>query len=108
MIASLEYAAVVLNVAAILVLGHAGCGAVKAAMAAQPAPGQISALYAPLRPAVARAGGDLAAAIRANASIQADLLRTASPAIAGAIAEGKLGVAAAYYDIGSGTAALLD
>jgi len=30
-----------------LVLGHRGCGAVKAAMNANPTPGQISALYRP-------------------------------------------------------------
>ena len=62
-----------------MVLGHEGCGAVKAAIAGKEVPGQISALYAPLRPAVERAGPDAEAAIKANAQIQADLLRTASP-----------------------------
>jgi len=81
-IASLEYGAAVLGAAAIVVLGHSGCGAVRATIEAKSVPGQISALYAPLRPAVERAGVDLEAAIRANAQIQADLLRTASPVIA--------------------------
>jgi len=31
----------------LLVLGHTGCGAVKAAMKADAVPGQISALYPP-------------------------------------------------------------
>ena len=76
-IASLEYGAAVLSVPVIMVLGHDGCGAVKASIDAKPVPGQISALYAPLRPAVERAGPDLTATIKANARIQADLLRAA-------------------------------
>src|SRR5262249_35897071 len=41
-IASLEYAVAVLGVETLLVLGHSSCGAVKAAMKADPVPGQIS------------------------------------------------------------------
>ena len=44
-IASLEYGAAVLGIKVILVLGHAGCGAVKAAIQAKAVPGQISALF---------------------------------------------------------------
>ncbi len=106
-IASLEYGAAVLGTAAIVVLGHSGCGAVKATIEAKPVPGQISALYAPIRPAVERAGADLETAIRANARIQAELLRTASPVIAGLERQGKITVAAAYYDLGSGKVSLL-
>jgi carbonic anhydrase len=106
-IASLEYGAAVLGVRVIMVLGHDGCGAVKAAIDAKPVPGQISALYAPLRPAVERAGPDLTAAIKANAQIQAGLLRTASPTIAGLIADNKMKVVASYYDLASGKVSLL-
>ena len=84
-IASLEYGAVVLGTKAILVLGHSNCGAVKAAMAGKAVPGQISALYAPIQPAVEAAGGNLEAAIKANAKNQANLLATASPVLAGLI-----------------------
>ena len=106
-IASLEYGAAVLGTAAIVVLGHSGCGAVKATIEAKSVPGQISALYAPIRPAVGRAGTDLEAAIRANAQIQAELLRTASPVVAGLVRQGKLTVVAAYYDLGTGKVSLL-
>ena len=106
-IATLEYGAAVLGTAVIVVLGHAGCGAVKATIAAKPVPGQISTLYAPIRPAVARAGSDLDAAIKANAQIQADLLRTASPVIAGLVASSKLKVAAGFYELASGRVLLL-
>jgi carbonic anhydrase len=106
-IASLEYGAAVLGTAAVVVLGHGGCGAVKATIEAKAVPGQISALYAPIRPAVERAGPDLEAVIKANAQIQAGLLRTASPVIGNLIAQGRIKVVAAYYDLGSGQVSLL-
>jgi carbonic anhydrase len=108
MIASLEYGAAVLGVPIIMVLGHDGCGAVKATIDGKSVPGQISALYAPLRPAVERAGPDLTAAIKANAQIQAGLLRTASPVIAELVKTGKMKVVAAYYDLASGKVTILD
>jgi carbonic anhydrase len=106
-IASLEYGAAVLGLPLILVLGHANCGAVKAAIAGKEVPGQISALYLPLRPAVDEAGSDPTAAIKANARIQARLLSTASPVIAGLIKSNKLKVAAAYYDVSNGKVTML-
>jgi carbonic anhydrase len=107
MTASLEYGAAVLGTKAILVLGHGSCGAVKAAIDAKEVPGQISQLYAPLRPAIDAAGSALDAAIRENARIQAHLLATASPLLAGLIRDGKLKIAAGYYDLGSGAVSLL-
>jgi carbonic anhydrase len=106
-IASLEFGAAVLGTAVIVVLGHSGCGAVKATIAAKAVPGQISALYAPIRPAVERAGTDLDAAIRANAQIQAGLLRTSSPVIAELVTAGKMKVVAGFYELGSGKVSLL-
>lgn len=106
-IASLEYGVAVLGLAAIMVMGHSGCGAVKAAIEAKAVPGQISALYAPLRPAVQQAGGGFEATIKANAQIQATLLRTASPVLAEMIGKGRLKVVAGYYDLGSGAVTVL-
>jgi carbonic anhydrase len=51
-IATLEYGVAALGVKVVLVLGHTNCGAVKAAMKSDTVPGQISALYKHLRPAV--------------------------------------------------------
>ena len=107
MIASLEYGAAVLGTRAILVLGHGNCGALKAAIDAKEVPGQISQLYAPLRPAVDATHGVLDAAIRENAKIQAHLLTTASPLLARLIKESKLKIAAGYYDLGTGAVTLL-
>lgn len=105
--ASLEYGIAVLGTRVLMVLGHSNCGAVKATIEGKAVPGQISALYAPIRPAVDAAGPDLNAAIDANAKIQAGLLSQASPIIAGAIKEGKLKVVPARYDIATGQVSLL-
>ena len=105
-IASLEYGVAVLGVEVLLVLGHSGCGAVKAAMKADSVPGQISALYPYLRPAVEQSGGDFNKAIAANAKIQAGLLRTSSPVIRDAIKAGKLRVESGVYDLATGKVSL--
>ncbi|MGB2635405.1 MAG: carbonic anhydrase [Candidatus Acidiferrum sp.] len=103
---SLEYGVAVLGIKALLVLGHANCGAVKAAMKADPVPGQISSLYSHLRPAVEKSGGSLEKAIEENARYQADLLRTSSPVIKEAIKSGKLKVQAGVYDLATGKVTL--
>jgi carbonic anhydrase len=107
-IASLEYGAAVLGTKVILVMGHGNCGAVKATIQAKEVPGQISALYPHIQPAVDQAGSNVEAATKANAKIQAALLRQASTVIAGLVKEGKLKVVAAHYDIVSGSVSLLE
>jgi len=101
-IASLEYGAIVLGTKVILVLGHTNCGAVKAAIAGKEVPGQISTLYTHIQPAIDQAGPDPAAAIKANAELQARLLRESSPVIAPLVKENKLKVVAGVYDIATG------
>ena len=107
-IASLEYGAAVLGVKVILVMGHGSCGAVEAALEGKGAPGQISALYPHLQPAIDQAGPDLEGTTKANAKLQADLLRKPSPVLSGLIKEGKLLILSAYYNIASGEVTLLD
>jgi carbonic anhydrase len=107
-IASLEYGAAVLGTKVILVIGHANCGAVKATIQGKEVPGQISALFPHIQPAVDQAGSNLEAATKANAKIQAALLRQASTVIAGMVKDKKLRVVAGYYDLSSGTATLLE
>jgi carbonic anhydrase len=107
-IASLEYGAAVLGTKVILVMGHAGCGAIKAAIQGKEVPGQISTLYPHIQPAVDQAGPNPEAATKANAKIQAALLREASTVISGLIKESKLKVVAGYYDTGTGVVTLLD
>jgi len=107
-IASLEYGAAVLGTRVIVVLGHANCGAVKASIEAKAVPGQISGLYPYIRPAVDQAGSDLDGAIKANARIQAGLLRQSSPVLAEQIKHNRLKVVAGCYDLASGVVSLLD
>lgn len=107
-IASLEYGAAVLGVKVILVMGHGSCGAVEAAIQSKEAPGQISALYPHIQPAIDQAGPDVEATAKANAKLQADLLRKASTVISGLLKEHKLLVLSAFYNIASGEVTLLD
>ena len=106
-IASLEYGAAVLGTKTILVLAHSACGAVKAAMDGTAVPGQISTLFRLIRPAIDRAGGDLVVAEKTNATIQAALLRDASPVLSELVKQGALGIRAGFYDLGSGRVTLL-
>jgi carbonic anhydrase len=105
-VGSLEYGVAVLGVKAIMVLGHGKCGAVSAAMKGQEVPGQISSLYQHIMPAI-REIGDVDTAVKANARAQAQLLRESSTVIARAIKEGRLRVAAGYYDLETGEVAVL-
>ena len=108
MIASLEYAVAVLGTPAIMVLSHANCGAVKAAIEAKAVPGQISTLFPYIRPAVDQAGPDLTATIKSNAKVQAALLRQSSPVLAEHIKQNQLKIVAGYYDLATGKVSLLD
>ena len=107
MIASLEYGAAVLGTKAIMVLGHSNCGAVKASIAAKAVPGQISALYSYIRPAVDLAGSNVDEVGRANVKIQAAILRESSPVLAELIEKKSLEVVAGFYDLASGKVEML-
>jgi carbonic anhydrase len=107
-IGSLEYGAAVLGTKVILVMGHANCGAVSATIKAKEVPGQISALFPHIQPAVDQAGPNLEAATKANAKIQATLLSQASTVVSGLLKEGKLKVVAGYYELDTGAVTLID
>ncbi len=108
LIGSLEYGAAVLGTKVILVMGHSNCGAVKATIQGKDVPGQISSLFPHIQPAVDQAGKDLVAATKANAKIQAKLLRQSSTVISGMVAAGTVKVLPAYYDVGNGSVTLLE
>ena len=89
-------------------LANSSAERVFASIEAKAVPGQISALYPYIRPAVDQAGSDLEAAIKANARIQAALLRQSSPVLAEQIEQNRLKIVSAYYDLTSGNVSLLD
>ena len=105
-IASLEFGVAVLGVKALLVIGHSNCGAVRAAMKTDTVPGQISVLYQRIQPAIEQSGGNVDRAIKINARIQAELLRTSSTVIRDATKDGTLRIESAVYDLATGKVSL--
>ena len=109
-IASLEYAVAVLNVPAILVLGHDSCGAVDAAIKSlkddTAVPGHMPSLVTGLAPAVKAVlpqGGDtLSKAIRQNVVDTIAKLGSATPILSAAVGQDKLKVAGGVYRLGDG------
>lgn len=102
---SIEYAVEYLGVKLIVVLGHQDCGAVEAAVAGDPQPGQIAAVVEEIQPAVAVAQsqyGDLISnAIIDNIYLSIHKL-TASPLLRRAISSTGLKIAGAVYCIKDG------
>ena len=107
-LASLEFAVAALGSSLIMVLGHADCGAVKAAMGSEVPPGQISGLFQHITPSLPEGGSDVGAAVEANTLHQMDVVRRGSPLLAQAMDEGRLGLAAAVYDLASGRVRILE
>lgn len=106
--ASLEFGVAALGASFILVLGHSECGAVKAAMAPDVPPGQISTLYQHIVPGIPEGTTDTNAAIAGNAQYQMDRLRRGSPLLAQLLREGRVGMGAGVYDLASGRVNILD
>ena len=109
-IASLEYAVVELGVKAIIVMGHTNCGAIKAAIRNEDVPGQISALFAGILPAITMAGEvdvDVDKVTRLHVLNQVDTLTHSSTVIAVHVRDGTLKVVPALYDVATGQVALL-
>jgi carbonic anhydrase len=113
---SLEYSVAVLGAPLILVLGHERCGAVVAAVEvaerATVLPGSLTPMIEPILPAVAavrgRPGDLVDNAVKEHARRTAARLRTGEPSLAGAIRDGKLKVAAGYYDLDDGKVDILE
>lgn len=106
-IGSLEYATL-LGVKLILILGHERCGAVTAALANQPVPGQIGKIVEQIQPAIAatkgQAGDPLKNAIIANVRNQIATIES-SPVMRDLIKTGKLKIVGGYYDLDTGIVA---
>ncbi len=106
---SIVYGVDFLQAPLLLVLGHSGCGAVEAAIAAlqgDAIPGyayRFAEAIGPAAQSVLTEPGDLLDnAIRANVAMGVDQLRTAEPDLAAAVRDGQLMVAGGYYDLASG------
>lgn len=111
---SITYGIDVLRAPLLVVLGHSGCGAVEAAIAAidgNPIPGYAYRFAEGIGPAVQQVqdepGDRLDNAIRANVALGVERLRSAEPDLASAVASGTLTIAGGYYDLASGEVSFL-
>lgn len=105
-IGSLEFAVGVLGVPLLLVLGHSGCGAVKAARGTAALSPLLEELVVPIRAHLV-SGDDLTRAVQRNIGAAAEGLRAGSALIREAVAAGQLSIRSAYFEIGSGVVTLL-
>ena len=105
-LASLEFAATQFGTPLIMVLGHARCGAVAAALAEAKVPGHIVSLVDAIKPAVAMSKGQpgdpLDNAIRANIRHTVEDLRTSQPILGDLVKAGTLKVVGALYSLDTG------
>jgi carbonic anhydrase len=110
--ASVQYVAEHLGVPLIIVLGHSDCGAVKSAVGGLQAPGHLGTLIARLQPAVEAAAeqpGDLLQnAVLENIRRTVSHLKTLQPVLADLIANGKVSVVGALYDLETGGVTLVE
>ena len=114
---SIEYAVTHLKTQVVVVMGHEGCGAVKAAMLPkavwQAESENIRYLVGQIAPAVSAlppirdAKSKLREAVIANVRVQTHRMKE-NPVIAAAIKAGKIAVIGAYYEIGSGAVDFLE
>jgi len=115
-IASFEYAVEVLNTPLLMVLGHESCGAVDAAIKSirdgTTLPGHLPALVEAISPAVKatrdQSGNALENAIKQNVLLNVEMLRAATPVIETFVAEKKVEVVGAIYNLKNGRIELLD
>jgi carbonic anhydrase len=105
-IGSLEFSSAVLGSQLIIVLGHAKCGAVVAAVKGDPLPGRIGIFVEEIKPAVEsvrQKTGDIEKnSIIANIQYQVRKLPETSTILGGLVKDGKLKIVGGIYDLGSG------
>jgi carbonic anhydrase len=105
-IGSIEYGVSVLGAKLILVLGHAGCGAVEAAMKGMKFDNHIQEILDDIQPAIAatktRGANALELAIKQNVRNVEETLRQSKPVLAKLLAEGKVKIEGGYYHLDTG------
>lgn len=99
-IGSLEFGTLVLGAKVLMVIGHQSCGAVKATIAGNAVPGQISSILDAIKPAI-KPNQTLEEATIANVKLGMTRLQD-SPVISQLIKDGKLKIAGGYYNLETG------
>ncbi len=103
-IASIEYAVAHIGSPVIVVLGHESCGAVTAAVGGGDNGYNLNHLLGHITPAISASaeGASVNDVVKMNAEMTAKELVARSAIIKGAVDSGKLTIAPAYYNLGSG------
>jgi carbonic anhydrase len=108
---SVEYAVEHLGVSLVVVLGHERCGAVQAALAAEPAPAHVDAIVRRIRAGLEHAhkgtGDAVDNAVRANVAASVHDVQSSTPVLAPLVTKGRVKVVGARYDLDSGAVELL-
>jgi carbonic anhydrase len=116
-IGSAEYAVEHLDTPLIVVLGHTECGAVKAVISEHPLEGSLRAIQMQIEPVAVQVkkeypdmkGDELTTAVvKANVLQVKQNLLASSHEIESLVAEGKLSIATAVYDIRTGMVEWMD
>ena len=106
-IASVEYSVSVLKTPLLMVMGHSGCGAVTAAMNANPLTPSLDRLIQPIRENIS-GSNDLAEAVRRNALATTSTLIQRSSVLAEAKASGALKLVVGVFQLSSGVVTLIE
>jgi len=110
-IGTIEYGVEHLKTPLLVVMGHSKCGAVAAAVTNAPLRGKVAELVAGIKPAVARAKRNhpeadekelISLVVRENVWQTIFDLYKSSPELQSRVADGRLKVVGAVYDIGTG------
>ena len=108
---SIEFAVTQFGTPLVLVLGHARCGAVAAALAGTAVPGHILSLMDAIMPSVVMSkglpGDPLDNAIRANIRRTVQELKDSKPILGELVRSGKLEVVGALYSLDTGKVELV-
>ena len=106
-IASVEYGVSVLKTPLLMVMGHSGCGAVTAAMDANPLTPSLDRLIQPIRENI-NGSSDLEDAVKRNALASASTLMQRSTVLAEAKASGALKLVVGCFQLNSGVVSLIE
>jgi carbonic anhydrase len=106
-IASLEYAVAELQVPIILVMGHRGCGAVKAALSRKKISSPLLRSLVEQISSNTKATNNLEDAVKANIQATVEQIKSRSTLLSKAIQSKSVSLASAYFDIDLGTVELL-
>jgi carbonic anhydrase len=100
---SIEYAAEHLHTHLVVVLGHEGCGAVKATLDGGTPPPNIAALTTKIQPAVDKTKGQgMDAAVKENVRLQTVNLLAGSPMIREMVKKHEVAISSGVYHLESG------